>query len=147
MSLPVTFSETVLDAAGPKGPLKGTLLTPNSKPNTVVLIVPGSGPTDRDGNNPLGVNASPYRLLAEGLAAKGLATLRIDKRGMFASAMAVEDGVRLENGNYPTLRLYFVQHWRRMRDQQFINRDSFLLKRLNGSFYINRIPECYRRRM
>ncbi|MEB8245064.1 NAD(P)/FAD-dependent oxidoreductase [Klebsiella pneumoniae] len=56
-------------------------------------------------------------------------------------------GVRLENGNYPTLRLYFVQQWRRMRDQQFINRDSFLLKRLNGSFYINRIPECYRRRM
>ncbi|MCQ0484716.1 ATP-binding cassette domain-containing protein [Klebsiella pneumoniae] len=58
-----------------------------------------------------------------------------------------EQGVRLENGNYPTLRLYFVQQWRRMRDQQFINRDSFLLKRLNGSFYINRIPECYRRRM
>lgn len=56
-------------------------------------------------------------------------------------------GVRLENGNYLTLRLYFVQQWRRMRDQQFINRDSFLLKRLNGSFYINRIPECYRRRM
>nr|WP_234257349.1 ABC transporter permease [Pectobacterium sp. IFB5596] len=56
-------------------------------------------------------------------------------------------GVRLENGNYPTLRLYCVQQWRRMRDQQFINRDSFLLKRLNGSFYINRIPECYRRRM
>ncbi|WP_234013643.1 hypothetical protein [Cronobacter dublinensis] len=56
-------------------------------------------------------------------------------------------GGRLENGNYPTLRLYFVQQWRRMRDQQFINRDSFLLKRLNGSFYINRIPECYRRRM
>ncbi len=65
------------------------------------------------------------------------------------SAQLVVDqkGVRLENGNYPTLRLYFVQQWRRMRDQQFINRDSFLLKRLNGSFYINRIPECYRRRM
>jgi hypothetical protein len=91
-AVPVTFSETVLEAAGPKGPLKGTLLTPNSKPTAVVLIIPGSGPTDRDGNNPLGVNASPYRLLAEGLAAKGFATLRIDKRGMFASAMAVEDG-------------------------------------------------------
>ncbi|KMG77753.1 hypothetical protein SM60_04854, partial [Klebsiella pneumoniae] len=25
-----------------------------------------------------------------------------------------------------------------MRDQQFINRDSFLLKRLNSSFYIYR---------
>lgn len=87
----MTFFETILDAAGPQGPLKGTLLTPNSKPTAAVLIVPGSGPTDRDGNNPLGVNASPYRLLAEGLAAKGFATLRIDKRGMFASALAVED--------------------------------------------------------
>lgn len=94
------FSETVLDAAGPKGPLKGTLLTPNSKPNAAVLIVPGSGPTDRDGNNPLGVNASPYQLLAEGLAAKGFATLRIDKRGMFASAMAVEDANAVTIADY-----------------------------------------------
>ena len=44
-AVPVTFSETVLEAAGPKGPLKGTLLTPNSKPTAVVLIIPGSGPT------------------------------------------------------------------------------------------------------
>ncbi|MFU0888350.1 alpha/beta hydrolase [Kluyvera sichuanensis] len=94
------FFETVLDAAGPKGPLKGTLLTPNSKPNAAVLIVPGSGPTDRDGNNPLGVNASPYRLLAEGLAAKGFATLRVDKRGMFASAMAVEDANAVTIADY-----------------------------------------------
>lgn len=99
-AVPVTFSETVLEAAGPKGPLKGTLLTPNSKPTAVVLIIPGSGPTDRDGNNPLGVNASPYRLLAEGLAAKGFATLRIDKRGMFASAMAVEDGNAVTMADY-----------------------------------------------
>ncbi|VFS82919.1 Uncharacterised protein [Kluyvera cryocrescens] len=32
-AVPATFSETVLDAAGPKGSLKGTLLTPNSKTN------------------------------------------------------------------------------------------------------------------
>ncbi|WKV50277.1 hypothetical protein [Dickeya fangzhongdai] len=49
-AVPVTFSETVLNAAGPKCPLKGTLLTPNSKPTAVALIVPGSGPTDKDGN-------------------------------------------------------------------------------------------------
>jgi len=97
---PVAFSETVLNAAGPKGPLKGTLRTPNSKPTAVVLIVPGSGPTDRDGNNPLGVNGSPYRLLAEGLAAKGFATLRIDKRGMFDSAMAVEDANAVTIADY-----------------------------------------------
>ena len=89
--MPLTFSEIFLEAPGPTGPLKGTLLTPNSKPTSVALIIPGSGPTDRDGNNPLGVNASPYRLLAEGLASKGFATLRIDKRGMFASASAVDN--------------------------------------------------------
>lgn len=89
--MPLTFSEIFLEAPGPTGPLKGTLLTPNSKPTSVALIIPGSGPTDRDGNNPLGVNTSPYRLLAEGLASKGFATLRIDKRGMFASASAVDN--------------------------------------------------------
>jgi len=96
----MNITASILDAPGPKGPLKGTLLTPNSKPTAVVLIVPGSGPTDRDGNNPLGVNASPYRLLAEGLAAKGFATLRIDKRGMFASAMAVEDANAVTIADY-----------------------------------------------
>jgi len=98
--VPMTFSETFLDAPGPKGPLKGTLLTPNSKPTAAVLIVPGSGPTDRDGNNPLGVNASAYRLLAEGLASKGFATLRIDKRGMFASVMAVKDANTVTIADY-----------------------------------------------
>lgn len=96
----MNITASILDAAGPKGPLKGTLLTPNSKPTAVVLIVPGSGPTDRDGNNPIGVNASPYRLLAEGLATKGFATLRIDKRGMFASAMAVEDANAVTISDY-----------------------------------------------
>jgi pimeloyl-ACP methyl ester carboxylesterase len=57
----------------------------------VVLIVPGSGPTDRDGNNPLGVAASPYRLIAEGLAERGISSVRVDKRGMFGSAGAIAD--------------------------------------------------------
>jgi len=68
-------------------PLHGTLLTPESA-SAVAVILPGSGPTDRDGNSPLGVAASTYRLLAEGLAAQGIATVRIDKRGIAASAAA-----------------------------------------------------------
>jgi hypothetical protein len=72
--------------------LKGTLLSPASPAGPVVLIIPGSGPTDRDGNNPSGVKAATYKLLAEGLAERGVATVRIDKRGMFASAGAVKDG-------------------------------------------------------
>lgn len=74
------------------GPLKGTQLTPAAGAKApVAVILPGSGPTDRDGNNPLGVKGSTYRLLAEGLAAQGVTTVRVDKRGMFASGAAAPD--------------------------------------------------------
>lgn len=70
------------------GALEGYLLTPAGKAKATMLIIPGSGPTDRDGNNPVGVKAAPYRKLAEALVARGVATLRIDKRGMFGSKAA-----------------------------------------------------------
>lgn len=69
------------------GALAGTLLSANDR-DPVVLIVPGSGPTDRDGNSPMGVATDAYRLLAEALAEEHIATVRIDKRGMFGSAGA-----------------------------------------------------------
>ena len=75
---------------GPQGALAGTLIDPG-KDTPAVLIIPGSGPTDRDGNNPLGVKGGVYRQLAEALAVKNVATLRIDKRGMFGSRAAVAD--------------------------------------------------------
>lgn len=81
-----------LEAPGPEGMLKGTLLAPsNGEPKAAAIIIPGSGPTDRDGNNPLGITAASYRLLAQALAPAGIATLRIDKRGMFASKAAIAD--------------------------------------------------------
>ncbi|GBQ58156.1 hydrolase [Acidomonas methanolica] len=83
--------ESFLEAPGPTGPLKGTMLSPG-KNAPVVLMIPGSGATDRDGNNPHGMKAATLKLLAEGLATRGIATLRIDKRGTFASAGAVPDG-------------------------------------------------------
>ncbi|MEM9169082.1 MAG: alpha/beta hydrolase [Pseudomonadota bacterium] len=65
----------------------------------VVLIVPGSGPTDRDGNNRLGVAAASYRLLADALYARGVSTVRVDKRGLFSSAGAGD-------GNAVTVDIY-----------------------------------------
>jgi pimeloyl-ACP methyl ester carboxylesterase len=69
--------------------LAGTLLLPiKSELQRVpgVVLVAGSGPTDRDGNNPL----APERIdilkqIAELLARSGIATLRYDKRGIGAS--------------------------------------------------------------
>lgn len=75
---------------GPQGPLAGTLIDPG-KTAPAIVIIPGSGPTDRDGNNPLGVKGGVYRQLAGALAAKGVATLRIDKRGLFGSKDAIAD--------------------------------------------------------
>jgi uncharacterized protein len=84
--------QSFVEAPGPSGPLKGTMLSPGSSDAPMMLVIPGSGPTDRDGNNPFGVKAETYKLLAEGLAGRGIGTVRIDKRGMFASTAAVADG-------------------------------------------------------
>jgi len=73
------------------GSIFGTLSLPASaKGVPVVLLIAGSGPTDRDGNNPMlpGKNDS-LKLLAPSLAARGVASLRYDKRGIAASAAAM----------------------------------------------------------
>jgi pimeloyl-ACP methyl ester carboxylesterase len=88
-----------ITAPGPQGPLAGTFVDAG-KNAPVVLIIPGSGPTDRDGNNRLGITAAPYRLLAEALAGKGVSSVRIDKRGMFGSKAAVADANRVTIGDY-----------------------------------------------
>ena len=90
LSAAVLSSEEIR-APGPHGDLKGSLVRAEDPTAPVVLIIPGSGPTDRDGNSPLGITAGSYRLLAEGLGANGISTVRIDKRGMFGSARAVAD--------------------------------------------------------
>lgn len=88
-----------IEAPGPHGALHGTLLPP-AEGGPLLLIIPGSGPTDRDGNNPLGVQAAPYRWLAEALATRGIGSVRIDKRGMFASAGAVADANAVTIADY-----------------------------------------------
>jgi uncharacterized protein len=72
------------------GMLYGTLTLPARTPAPIVLIVAGSGPTDRDGNSALGVRSDTYKLLAQALEARGVATLRYDKRAVGASAAAMK---------------------------------------------------------
>ena len=81
-------------------PLHGTLLTPETPASAVAVILPGSGPTDRDGNQAPAIRASTYRLLAEGLADQGVATVRIDKRGIGKSAAAGFDESKLRFDDY-----------------------------------------------
>ncbi len=68
------------------GSLHGTLELPRRcAPARVVLFVAGSGPTDRDGNQPGAIRPNSIALLAAGLAEHGIASLRFDKAGIAAS--------------------------------------------------------------
>jgi fermentation-respiration switch protein FrsA (DUF1100 family) len=65
------------------GSISGTLTIPANATGKipVVLIIAGSGPTDRDGNGAkLGLNGNTYKMLANDLGKNGIATLRYDKR-------------------------------------------------------------------
>jgi len=75
------------------------MLAPSAGHGPVILIIPGSGPTDRNGNSPIGVGAA-YRLLAEGLVERGVSTVRVDKRGMFGSAGAVAEANAVTIADY-----------------------------------------------
>lgn len=88
-----------IQARGPLAPLAGTY-TDAGNGAPVILIIPGSGPTDRDGNNPLGVKAAPYKLLSSALASNGISSVRIDKRGMFGSKAAIADANKVSVDDY-----------------------------------------------
>jgi len=89
--------ETPVTLNTPTGDIHGTLTFPDGKLMTcsrgcgidapLVLIIAGSGPTDRDGNSTLGIKTDMYKLLAQALAARGIGSVRYDKRGIGASVM------------------------------------------------------------
>lgn len=81
------------------GDLEGTLmLADQNASKTVALIIAGSGPTDRDGNNPAMKNNS-LKMLAAELNKIGIASLRYDKRGIGNSRNAglKETDLRFDN--------------------------------------------------
>lgn len=80
------------------GKLDGTLDLPaRAGLFPVVVIIAGSGPADRNGNQPL-MNNDSLKLLGQGLAAKGIAALRYDKRaiGMSKAAGPKEEDLRFD---------------------------------------------------
>jgi uncharacterized protein len=62
--------------------LGGTLTLPANlkKPVPVVLLIAGSGPTDRDCNSAAGLKTDAFRMLADSLRQQGIGVLRYDKR-------------------------------------------------------------------
>ena len=80
-------SERAVNVPGAEGAaLAGTLQLPvrEGKGPALVLLA-GSGPTDRNGNQPSAMMTDLLKQIAEKLADQGIATLRFDKRGMYAN--------------------------------------------------------------
>ena len=64
------------------GTISGTLTTPKDVSGKIpaVIIIPGTGPIDRDGNSNNGLNTNMYKLLAYALGKSGIASVRYDRR-------------------------------------------------------------------
>ncbi|RAO75945.1 hypothetical protein CA260_14925 [Dyella jiangningensis] len=88
--------ERRLAVSTPLGPLPGILTLPAGEgPFPVVVLVAGSGP--HDGDETIGPN-KPFRDIAQGLAAAGIASLRYDKRSLtYATRMAATTDVTIDD--------------------------------------------------
>jgi pimeloyl-ACP methyl ester carboxylesterase len=95
-------AEQIVSISGGKAPLYGTLERPAGPAGSgaAILIIAGSGTSDRNGNSPPGFIANPLKQLAEALAANGVLSLRFDKRGVGASAPASPLEIDLRLGTF-----------------------------------------------
>jgi uncharacterized protein len=83
------FEETEVEIGDPEWRLSGTLTRPKGPgPFPALVLVHGSGPNDRD--ETIGPN-KPFKDLAWGLASRGIAVLRYDKRTKVHGARMVAE--------------------------------------------------------
>jgi uncharacterized protein len=90
-----------------RGNIFGSLVLPRTGSRfPVVLIIAGSGPTDRDGNIGRTLQTNAYKMLADSLQNNGIASLRYDKRGVGESAAAIgsESDYTFEEGIQDAVR-------------------------------------------
>lgn len=79
--------------------IDGTLLVPKSeKKVSLIILIQGSGPTDRDGNQPNMKNNS-LKYLAEEISKEGIATFRYDKRlvQLLRKGQLVEEDINFDH--------------------------------------------------
>lgn len=95
-----TSAEEIIETAAAGGIMKAVLELPKGEgPFPAVVIIAGSGPTDHNGNSPAGGTNNSLKILAENLAAEGVASIRYDKRGigMNSALGGKEEELRFED--------------------------------------------------
>lgn len=77
--------------------VSGTLLSPSVEKPPLVVLIQGSGPTDRDGNQSFMKNDS-FKKLAQELGKNGIASFRYDKRIMKMGELGIkEEEIRFDD--------------------------------------------------
>lgn len=115
--VPAADREVVFTADGTA--TYGTLHVPEHRAGQrlrAALLLPGSGPTDRDGNQPPGSAPRTLAQLADALDRDGIATLRFDKYGTGRTGLgAYQD--RPEELDYPAFVRQARAAYNSLRDQ------------------------------
>ncbi|WP_163971476.1 alpha/beta hydrolase family protein [Oceanobacillus halotolerans] len=105
---------TFLTVETNEGELYGELETPDTeRPHPIAIIIPGSGPTDRNGNAVNGRNDS-LKMLAESLSEQGVASLRYDKRGAGKNESAIIQEEELQFEQF----VEDAKHWVNMLESE-----------------------------
>jgi hypothetical protein len=118
------FQESKMSITPDSVILNGIMTSPDTEFQYIALIIPGSGPTDLDGNGPM-TKGSYLKKLSTKLADSNIASLRIDKRGIASSmdlSLREEDmsitimvndivqWVALLNDKYPNKKITIIGH-------------------------------------
>jgi alpha-beta hydrolase superfamily lysophospholipase len=106
----VTYQEENIRLNAGTETIYGTVTLPEIYTEVpVVLIIAGSGPTDRDSNNAYGLLTDSSKMIAYELAQNGIASVRYDKRGIGESSKAMKSEEDLVFDDYIDDAVNWVQ--------------------------------------
>ena len=104
------FREDSVSLVTGTGTLHGSLFIPAGNATfPVLLVLAGSGPTDRYGNNPMGVHADSYKMIAQALGNEKIGVLVYDKRGVAKSMGAMKKEADLRFDDYVSDAVQWIQ--------------------------------------
>jgi len=95
----------------------------------IVIIIPGSGATDRNCNAGLMLHTNAYKMLATQLAHNGISSLRFDKRGVGQSSAAMQSEGQLRFETY----IHDVVQWIKLVKQDKRFSEVFIAGHSEGS--------------
>ncbi len=96
--------------------IEGTLMIPEVDDPSLVIMIAGSGPTDRNGNQAMQKNNS-LRFLAEALYKENIATFRYDKRIIKIMKMGQIDETKIDFAHFVEDAREVLAHFR--NDERF----------------------------